>query len=182
MARDRKRSKQRQRQRRAERRPTRIPGERDTLTPPVPIEGSSAEVELAELAEAGADRPRDDDRDGVNAPLHEDEFPQDDELEPVPGGGERGGRATAVEDAAQEDGPVAEAPARRPPAGSQLPAEGNRFANFLRACVAELRRVQWPDRRGVTQATAVVLGFVIIAGGYLGLLDAVFSRLVNAIL
>jgi preprotein translocase subunit SecE len=48
--------------------------------------------------------------------------------------------------------------------------------------VAELRRVQWPDRRQVAQATGVVLGFVLIAGGYLGVLDAIFSRLVNAIL
>jgi preprotein translocase SecE subunit len=48
--------------------------------------------------------------------------------------------------------------------------------------VAELRRVQWPDRKQVGQATAVVIVFVVIAGSYLGLLDAVFSRLVNAIL
>ena len=33
---------------------------------------------------------------------------------------------------------------------------------------AELQRVQWPDRRQVGQATAVVLGFVVIAGIYLG--------------
>jgi preprotein translocase SecE subunit len=42
--------------------------------------------------------------------------------------------------------------------------------------------VQWPDRRHVVQATGVVLGFVVIAGGYLGLLDAVFSRLIKVIL
>ena len=66
--------------------------------------------------------------------------------------------------------------------GGELPREGNRFANFLRACAAELRRVQWPDRRQVAQATGVVLGFVIIAGAYLGLLDALWSRVVNAIL
>ncbi|TML25114.1 MAG: preprotein translocase subunit SecE [Actinobacteria bacterium] len=63
-----------------------------------------------------------------------------------------------------------------------MPREGNRFVNFLRACWAELQRVQWPDRRQVAQATGVVLVFVLIAGGYLGLLDAIFSRLVNAIL
>src|SRR6478735_9073537 len=62
------------------------------------------------------------------------------------------------------------------------PRGGNRFINFLRACVVELGRVQWPDRRAVTQATGVVLGFVVIAGAYLGLLDAVWSRVVDAIL
>ena len=48
--------------------------------------------------------------------------------------------------------------------------------------MAELRRVQWPDRKQVGQATAVVIGFVVVAGTYLGLLDAAFSRLINAIL
>ena len=47
---------------------------------------------------------------------------------------------------------------------------------------AELQRVQWPDRQALTTLTGVVLGFVLIAGGYLGLLDAIVSRIVNAIL
>ena len=50
---------------------------------------------------------------------------------------------------------------------------GRRFANFLRASWAELQRVQWPDRRQVGQATAVVLGFVVIAGAFLGVADFV---------
>ena len=48
--------------------------------------------------------------------------------------------------------------------------------------MAELRRVQWPDRQTLTTLTGVVLGFVLIAGGYLGLLDAIFSRVIQAIL
>ena len=47
---------------------------------------------------------------------------------------------------------------------------------------AELQRVQWPDRRQVAQATAVVLGFVVIAGAYLGLADAVAQKVVDFIL
>ncbi len=42
--------------------------------------------------------------------------------------------------------------------------------------------MQWPDRRQVGQATAVVLGFVVIAGAYLGLADAVAQRFVDLIL
>jgi preprotein translocase SecE subunit len=57
-----------------------------------------------------------------------------------------------------------------------------RAADFLRACVAELRRVQWPDRRQVGQGTAVVIGFVLVAGVYLGLLDAIWNPIVQAIL
>src|SRR5689334_22435984 len=41
---------------------------------------------------------------------------------------------------------------------------GPRFLQFLKASWAELQRVQWPDRRQVGQAIAVVIGFVIVAG------------------
>jgi preprotein translocase SecE subunit len=57
-----------------------------------------------------------------------------------------------------------------------------RFVQFLFAVWAELQRVQWPDRQALTTLTGVVLGFVLIAGGYLGLLDAIFSRIIQAIL
>jgi preprotein translocase SecE subunit len=60
--------------------------------------------------------------------------------------------------------------------------KGNRVIAFLRASWAELQRVQWPDRRHVTQATAVVLGFVAIAGAYLGLADYVAKEIVEIIL
>ena len=60
--------------------------------------------------------------------------------------------------------------------------KGNRAIGFLRASWAELQRVQWPDRRHVFQATAVVIGFVAIAGAYLGLADYVAKEIVDAIL
>jgi preprotein translocase SecE subunit len=53
---------------------------------------------------------------------------------------------------------------------------------FLRASWAELQRVQWPDRPHVTQATTVVLGFLVVAGVYLGVADWVASKIVNLIL
>jgi preprotein translocase subunit SecE len=66
---------------------------------------------------------------------------------------------------------------------SGAPQRGRKSAiGFLRACWAELQRVQWPDRRQVTQATAVVIGFVAIAGAYLGLADYVAKELVEFIL
>jgi len=60
--------------------------------------------------------------------------------------------------------------------------EHGKVIGFLVNVWAELQRVQWPDRQAVTTLTGVVLGFVLIAGGYLGLLDAVFSRVIKAIL
>jgi preprotein translocase subunit SecE len=67
------------------------------------------------------------------------------------------------------------------PSGAPLRG-GNRAVGFIRASWAELQRVQWPDRRQVTQATAVVLGFVAIAGAYLGLADYVAKEIVEFIL
>jgi preprotein translocase SecE subunit len=57
-----------------------------------------------------------------------------------------------------------------------------RIITFLGHVIDELRRVQWPDRRHVAQGTAVVLGFVVIAGTFLGLMDALWKPLVEAIL
>jgi preprotein translocase SecE subunit len=53
---------------------------------------------------------------------------------------------------------------------------------FLASCVAELRRVQWPDRETLVQASAVTIVFVAVAAAYLGALDAVFNFLVKRIL
>jgi len=57
-----------------------------------------------------------------------------------------------------------------------------RFPGFVRACWAELQRVQWPDRRQVGQATMVVLGFVALAGAFLGLMDLGAGQLVDLII
>lgn len=67
-------------------------------------------------------------------------------------------------------------------AGEPIPPGRNRIVAFLVAVWAELQRVQWPKRKQLTQMTGVVLMFCLIAGGYLGLLDAIFSRIIQAIL
>jgi preprotein translocase subunit SecE len=60
--------------------------------------------------------------------------------------------------------------------------ERGRVSGFLVAVWAELQRVQWPDRSQLTSLTGITLMFVLIVGGYLGLLDAIFSKLISAIL
>ncbi len=173
MARDRKRAKQRQRQRRrtSDRQPAPVSSRREVEEAPEPLEHASAEVEIAEAAMAGAvpgaaDVPAEELLDEVV----EDEVAEDE--------------AVSGDYLDESDAGAAAPPARRDglAPGAQLPAEGSRLGNFLRACAAELRRVQWPDRPQVAQATGVVLGFVIIAGAYLGVLDAIFSRVIKLIL
>ena len=58
----------------------------------------------------------------------------------------------------------------------------NRLIAFLIAVWAELQRVEWPDRQTLTMLTGVVLLFVVVMGAYLGLLDAIFSKVIDKIL
>jgi preprotein translocase SecE subunit len=56
------------------------------------------------------------------------------------------------------------------------------FIGFLISCWAELKKVQWPDRETLVQATAVTILFVAVAAAYLGALDAAFNWLIKQIL
>jgi preprotein translocase subunit SecE len=97
-------------------------------------------------------------------------------------GGRRGGGGGDGDESVEElfdDGAAPEgAPLARRPA---QPIHRRALA-FLRASWAELQRVQWPDRPQVTQATTVVLGFVAVAGIYLGIADWAAQKIVNFIL
>lgn len=62
------------------------------------------------------------------------------------------------------------------------PKQKGRLRTFLRSSWAELRRVQWPDRKQMTTMTSIVIGFVIIAGVYLGVIDWAANRVVDFLL
>jgi preprotein translocase SecE subunit len=161
MARDRERARRRRAERRAGDDAVDSPLGEGTAAPD-PLQHSSSEVDEALLAEAGALHP--DARDGdAGGEIYADEL--DDERDRAPDAVE--GDTVSARDRAAEHHP------RR---------QRGRAITFLGHCVDELRRVQWPNRRHVGQATAVVLGFVVIAGGYLGLLDALWQPLIEAIL
>ncbi|MSO41983.1 MAG: preprotein translocase subunit SecE [Solirubrobacterales bacterium] len=53
---------------------------------------------------------------------------------------------------------------------------------FIASCWAELKKVQWPDRDTLVQASAVTVLFVAICAVYLGALDAAFNWLIKQIL
>ncbi len=103
------------------------------------------------------------------------------ETAPGGGGGGRGsGGGVALEPESEgSGGDEIERVAERREHKRSLPARG---IAFLRASWAELQRVQWPDRPQVSQATAVVLGFVAVAGVYLGAADWVAQKIINFIL
>jgi preprotein translocase subunit SecE len=130
-------------------------------SPPEPTKHAFPDVEEARLAEAGPV--------GFDDEEEVEKAPDEVEGDLVPAGREED---PAVTQERREH--AAERGTRR--------RSRNRVITFLGHCVDELRRVQWPDRRHVGQGTAVVLGFVVLAGGYLGLLDAIWKPLIEAIL
>ncbi|EHN08814.1 Preprotein translocase subunit SecE (TC 3.A.5.1.1) [Patulibacter medicamentivorans] len=82
-------------------------------------------------------------------------------------------------------GQPATAGASVPAAAADVPATRGgiaRFPGFLRASWAELQRVRWPDRTQVAQGTGVVIVFVLLAGLFLGGVDALASRIVDLII
>jgi preprotein translocase SecE subunit len=68
------------------------------------------------------------------------------------------------------------------PERGREPRRRGRVVGFLVQVWAELRRVQWPDRNQVTQATGVVVVFCFLAGAYLALWDFVFNEFVTWLL
>ena len=57
-----------------------------------------------------------------------------------------------------------------------------RVIGFFISCWAELKRVQWPDRQTLIQASAVTVIFIAVAAAYLGALDALFNWLVQRLI
>jgi preprotein translocase subunit SecE len=174
MARDRQRSKQRQQQRREERLAARRGDGAGEAAARAQREDEEREAELLEEADLEVGAPPEDIgrsdrtlRDEPPAPS----FETDDE--------------TLFDDEPAGDDAAAAARGPRGVRGARESAQTHRrgrLVAFLVAVWAELQRVQWPDRRQLTQLTGVVLFFVIIVGAYLGALDAIFSKLIQAIL
>ena len=200
MARNRQRSKQRQAERRARRleqqgAPPRddagsIPGV--TPAPVEPVGGPGIDPDLAAGAppeeEGTSDFFLEQEQDELEAEEHldgdapsaEDELLEDEAWEPAADFAED----DLVDDVAStgegEAGYAVRGRRGRDP--REAHKDRSRVVQFLIAVWAELQRVQWPNRQALVTLTGVVLGFVLIAGGYLGLLDAIFSELIQAIL
>ena len=52
---------------------------------------------------------------------------------------------------------------------------------FTEDVQVEMRRVTWPDREQLRNATAVVLVFVLVLAAIIGLMDTVFAGIVRFI-
>ena len=65
--------------------------------------------------------------------------------------------------------------------GNETSGIGSRMSYF-RDSVDELKKVTFPTRQETIQASLVVLLMMILVAGYLGLLDLVFYKLMQAFL
>ncbi len=192
MARDRQRAKQRRaRREKSGGLPAPNPIERENV--PEGFDHGSADIDIVEASiVAGAEGEIAPDGsitvDGEADPegLTDAEFAElEDEVEEVEEAIESGDQDEIERAEAEAEGSAVTRRDKRAKSSDGTPAPtkkgGFRFVAFLRASWSELQRVQWPDRRQVGQATAVVLGFVVVAGLYLGVADAFAKWLVDRI-
>jgi preprotein translocase SecE subunit len=114
-------------------------------------------------------RARDLEPEPTDAGLDATEEPTHAEADEAPGVEAEAESAQPTDPAVLEERAEARRPRRK----------RGKIITFLGHVVDELRRVQWPDRRQTGQGTAVTLGFVVVAGGFLGLMDALWKPLVD---
>jgi preprotein translocase subunit SecE len=57
------------------------------------------------------------------------------------------------------------------------PGRGARASNFYRDVVAEMKKVTWPDRKQVQQATIAIIAFVLFIGAVITIMDLVLQGL-----
>ncbi len=141
----------------------------------------SADVTEAELAETGADlealKGKAPSRADVGRPIDD---PAAADAAASPAKISRRAKAAEERDRAQRK---KESELRRAP--KDAPAERRQrggIAGFIASCWAELKKVQWPDRETLIQASAITLIFIAAMAAYLGVLDAIFNFLVQRIL
>ena len=151
------------------------------------------------LAESGVV----DERDAESQAAHDTQVPESADVVEAELAIEHGGDATPEEATADPEAPApARGPSRREQRREQREAakrakeqaerrstkepvaerEHGPVRTFFASVIKELRKVQWPDRDTLVQASAVTLLFVAIAAAYLGVLDAIFSRLVDLLI
>jgi preprotein translocase subunit SecE len=54
-----------------------------------------------------------------------------------------------------------------------------RLRQFMSEVPSELKKVTWPDWEQLRNATAVIIVFVLVVAGIIGLMDLVFREIIN---
>ena len=136
----------------------------------VPVSGEVAEIEAVERGMA------------AGAPETALETPD----APKPSRAEKRAEAKAAKDSEKRKKAEQKRRESEQLAKKQKQAQADRqrggVIGFFISCWAELKKVQWPDRDTLVQASAVTVIFVAVMAAYLGALDAAFNWLIKQIL
>ena len=135
----------------------------------------SADVTEAELAETGANLEELREEPAAEAPAPS-------RAETAPAKTERPTRREQKRAERERRDAAKASIERRKPREAAPERQRGRVMGFFASCVAELRRVQWPTRETLIQASAVTVVFIAVAAAYLGVLDAIFNWLVQRII
>jgi preprotein translocase SecE subunit len=119
---------------------------------------------------------------GTAAPEPEAETAPSAPVEPAPEPADRVSRRAARREERERRKRAKESERRRAPREAPVERQRGGVIGFLASCWAELKRVQWPDRETLIQASAITLIFIAVMAAYLGVLDVAFNWLVQRIL
>ena len=97
---------------------------------------------------------------------------------PVPG---RRHKKSSGDQRAQAQARPRKQPRNEKPGSVTKSVQEGRSRRYLGEVATELKKVTWPNRAQLFQATAVVLIFVAVVAIYLGIIDALMSTLVDAV-
>ena len=55
----------------------------------------------------------------------------------------------------------------------------NSLATYFRDSLEELRQVRWPTQQQAIRLTVIVIGFIIVASIFFGIVDGIFSEVIR---
>jgi preprotein translocase SecE subunit len=146
----------------------------------------SADVAEAELAERGVDldqlKGRPDEAPAAPAPSRADAGAPAEAAEAAEPADKNSRRSRRQEEKERKQRAKDSEKRRAPKAAAPVERQRSGVFGFFASCWAELKRVQWPDRETLIQASAITLVFITVMAAYLGVLDAVFNWLVQRII
>ncbi|MDD3101788.1 MAG: preprotein translocase subunit SecE [Patescibacteria group bacterium] len=58
----------------------------------------------------------------------------------------------------------------------------NKFSNYIKSSISELKKVAWPSRKETTNHTILVIGISLGLAAFLGLIDFFLTKLLQVIL
>ena len=168
---------------------TQVPESADVIEAELAEEGANLDELAAQAPEADGDKtaeapPKKERRSRLRSPAPSRADvgkPEDGAIAEAPAEDKISRRARRREEK-ERDRRRKESAKRREAPSQPTERQRGRVIGFFISCWAELKRVQWPDRETLIQASMVTVIFIAVAAAYLGALDALFNWLVQRLI